>query len=223
MQQVDPDDVSGTPLPDELDERPQRRREWSGAFRSVGFPLLLVALIISGVWYFENARPGSAVKTPSGQGVIALDAARNHTGQAAAPVKGRAAPDFRLTTLDGRTVRLSDLQGKMVLVNFWASWCVECRQEMPEIIKAYGQYHDRGFEVVAVDEQEDATTVRKWVEAYGMQFPVALDTTSQVGQTYRAEKQLPTSFFVDQNGQVTDIHLGPMSLEFIQQKLATLQ
>jgi len=213
------DDAS---LPVEIDERPQRRREWSGPLRSVGLPLLVVALIVGAVWYFEYGRGGGTARGPAGIGVVALDAARNPTGKPAAAEKGRAAPDFRLKTLDGQTVRLSDLRGKTVLVNFWATWCAPCRQEMPEIVKAYTKYHDRGFEVVAVDEQESPDTVQKWVDAYGMQFTVALDTAGgQVGQAFHAS-QFPTSVFIDPSGVVTELHPGPMSEQFIEQRLAGL-
>src|SRR5579883_528425 len=143
----------------EIDERPQRRREWTGPFRNIALPLLVVAAIVAGVWYLQAGRSSGAVK---GGGVIPLDASRNHTGQPPSAEQGRAAPDFRLTTLDGRTVRLSDLQGKTVLVNFWATWCAPCRQEMPEIVRAYDANHAKGFEVVSVDEQEDPATVKKW-------------------------------------------------------------
>lgn len=205
----------------EIDERPQRRREWSGGLRSVGLPLLVVALIVGGVWYLQKDHGGGA-KPAAGTGVLALDASRNHTGQPASAEPGRAAPDFRLTTLDGKSVRLSDLQGKTVLVNFWATWCAPCRQEMPEIVKAYNANHARGFEVVSVDEQEDPATVKKWVDAFEMSFPVALDTSGQVGQTFRAGSQFPTSLWIDPKGVVTDVRYGPMSEDFINQHLAGL-
>src|SRR5712692_10105080 len=210
------------PAGDGFDERPQRRREWSGGLRSVALPLLLVAAIVAAVWYLEAGRSSGTAKAGGG-GVIALDPSRNHTGQPAAAEKGRAAPDFRLTTLDGKSVRLSDLQGKTVLVNFWATWCTPCRQEMPEIVRAYGQYRDRGFEVVSVDEQEDPGTVKKWVDAFGMQFPVVLDTSGSVGQTFRAGTQFPTSLWLDRNGVITDVKYGPMSRDFFDQRLSGLQ
>jgi len=214
-----PPDESAAPDPD---DRPQRRREWSGPLRSVGLPLLVVAAIVAAIWYLEFGR-SSGSKAPAGLGVVALDSSHNHSGKPPSPEKGRAAPDFRLQTLDGRTVQLSDLQGKMVLINFWATWCLPCRQEMPEIVKAYSLYKNKPFEVVAVDEQEDPDTVRKWVDAFGMQFPVALDTSGEVGQTFRAGSQFPTSLWLDKNGIVTDIKYGPMSEEFLNQKLSVLQ
>ena len=207
----------------ELDERPQRRREWSGPLRSVGLPLLAVALIVGAVWYVEAGRGGPSAKPGAGLGVIRLEQARNHSGKPPSAEKGRAAPDFRLQTLDGKTVRLSDLQGKVVLINFWATWCKPCREEMPEIVKEYTLYHDRGFEVMSVDEQEDDGTVQKWVDAFGMQFPVAMDRTGEVGLTFRAGTQFPTSLWIDPQGIVTDIKYGPMNHQYIEDHITTLQ
>lgn len=210
-------------LPEDIDERPQRRREWSGGIKSVALPLLAVAAIFGAVWYLQGGHGTQTAKSPAGLGVVALEPGRNHSGKPADAAIGRAAPDFRLTTLDGRTVRLSDLQGKTVLINFWATWCLPCRQEMPEIVKAYAQYHDRGFEVMSVDEQEDDGTVQKWVNDFGMQFPVAMDRTGQVGLTFRAGTQFPTSLFVNPQGIVTDIKYGPMNKQFIEDHLIGLQ
>lgn len=209
--------------PSEPSERPQRRREWNGPMRSVGLPLFAVAAIVFTVWFLQNRGIAGSAATASGTGVVALDTARNHSGKPPSPEIGRAAPDFRLQTLDGRTVRLSDLQGKMVLVNFWATWCLPCRQEMPEIVKAYAQYAQNSgntFEVIAVDEQEDAETVQKWVHDFGMTFPVTFDATGQVGQTYRAGSQFPTSVWIDANGIVTDIKYGPMNKDYLDQKFS---
>ncbi len=207
----------------EPDERPQRRREWSGGLRSVGLPLLAVALIAGAVWYLEAGRSEGATKATGGLGVITLEQGRNHSGKPPSAAIGRAAPDFRLKTLDGRTVRLSDLQGKIVLINFWATWCAPCREEMPEIVRADLLYRDRGFAVMSVDEQEDAGTIQKWVDAFGMQFPVAMDVTGQVGQTFRAGTQFPTSFWIDPQGIVFDIKYGPMSRQYIEDHLAAIR
>jgi thiol-disulfide isomerase/thioredoxin len=217
------------PEPDP-DERPQRRREWTGAWRSVILPLVAVGLIVFAVWYLEAGR-GSGSHAASGTGVVTLPAAKNHTGKPASTDVGRAAPDFVLQKLGGGTLRLSDFQGKTVLLNFWATWCGPCRDEMPEIVKTYNQYKDQNFIVISVDEQEDPGTVQKFVNQFGMDFPVVLDTSGQVGETFHAGSQFPTSVFVDPDGTIKPIHNetgavsanhpGPMTAPFITQQITT--
>lgn len=206
---------------DEIDERPQRRREWSGPLRSIVLPLIAVLVIVAVVWYLQAGR-GSAATPSQGFGVLSLPAARNVTSKPPAPTVGRAAPDFRLETLDGSSVRLSDFQGKLVLINFWASWCPPCRQEMPGIVQAYNQNKDRGFVVLSVDEQEDNGTVQRFADQFAMDFPIALDVTGQVGKAFRAGTQFPTSVWVDQRGIVQEVKYGPMDDAFLAQKLSGL-
>ena len=191
--------------PPEPDERPQRRREWTGALRSVILPLVAVGLIVLAVWYLEAGR-GTGSSPAAGTGIVALPSAKNHTGKPAATDIGRAAPDFVLQKLGGGNLRLSDFQGKTVLINFWATWCGPCAQEMPEIVKTYNQQKDQNFVVISVDEQEDPGTVQKFVNDYKMDFPVVLDTSGQIGETYHAGTQFPTSVFISPDGTVRPIH-----------------
>ena len=100
-----------------VDERPQRRREWSGSVRSVVLPVLAVIVIVGAVWYLQAGRD-AGTEREQGFGIVPLPAEKNATGRPPAADVGRAAPDFLLRTLDGGTVRLSDLRGKVVLINF---------------------------------------------------------------------------------------------------------
>jgi thiol-disulfide isomerase/thioredoxin len=148
-----------------VDERPQRRREWAGGLRSVVLPLLAVTAIVAAVWYLQSGRGGGA-EQEAGVGIVALPAENNPTGRPAAAEEGRAAPDFVLRTLDGGTVRLSDLRGSVVLLNFWATWCPPCREEVPELVRAYAAEQGRGFTVVAVDLQEPEGPVREFAQQF---------------------------------------------------------
>ena len=209
------DDMSG------VDERPQNRREWSGAMRSLVLPLLIVGTIVGGLWYFERSRSAANIDS-GGYGVVALPDALNTTGRSPSSDVGREAPDFLLQTADGGELRLSDLRGSPVLVNFWASWCVPCRKEMPEIVRAYDAHKAGGLVVVAIDLQENDEQVREFAAEYGMEFPVVIDRTGQVAQAWRIGgpiEGIPSSYFIDRDGVVRARYLGPMDAETIAREL----
>jgi cytochrome c biogenesis protein CcmG/thiol:disulfide interchange protein DsbE len=211
------DDVSG------VEERPQNRREWTGALRSLVLPLLIIAAIVGVLLYAERLRGGS---TPAsdGYGIVALPAGANTTGHAASSDVGRAAPDFFLQTPDGGTLRLSDLRGQPVLVNFWASWCTPCREEMPEIVRAYAAHHD-GLRIVAVDLQENTDQVRGFAQEFGMTFPIAIDRTGEVASAWRIGgpiKGIPSSYFLDADGIVQARVFGPLTAQSLADNLATI-
>jgi peroxiredoxin len=210
------DEVSG------VEERPQNRREWSGALRSLILPLLLVATIVGGLYYIEQRRGGGAA-TADGTGTVTLPADKNTTGRPPSTDIGRAAPDFVLHTADGSTLRLSDLQGKPVLVNFWASWCTPCRQEMPEIVRAYDTQKSGAFAVVAVDLQENSDAVRSFAQEFGMTFPIVIDRNGGIGDSWHIGgpiQGIPSSYFLDASGVVQARSYGPLTADTLKENLA---
>ena len=126
---------------------------------------------------------------------------------------GQPAPDFTLPTLEGDAVSLSDYRGRPVLMNFWATWCAPCRQEMPELVRAYNTHQEAGFVVLAVDltDQDSLDDVRAFVEEFDMTFPVLLDETGAVYNELYRLLGLPMSVFVDREGVITRIHIGIMT------------
>jgi peroxiredoxin len=132
---------------------------------------------------------------------------------------GMRAPELELQTLDGGTVRLSDLRGQPVMINFWAVWCGFCRTELPEMQQVFEAYRDQGFTILAVDVQEDRSVVEPFAGELGLTFPVLLDSRAEVSRSYRV-RGLPTSYFVDQNGVIIGRELGAIDEEWIVNYLA---
>lgn len=218
VNQIPVDEVSG------VEERPQNRRQWSGVVRSLVLPLLVVATIVGALVWFERGRGGDV--TDDGRyGIVELPEALNTTGRAPSTDVGRAAPDFLLPTPDGGELRFSDLRGTPVLVNFWASWCTPCRQEMPEIVRAYDKRREGDLAVVAVDLQENAGQVREFADEFGMEFSIVIDRTGQVAEAWRIGgpvQGIPSSYFIDADGIVQSRIFGPMDAETIERELAKI-
>jgi len=118
------------------------------------------------------------------------------------------APDFTLTTLSGTSLSLADLRGKVVLLNFWATWCVPCRKEMPAIEALYQRYKDQGLEVLAISQDKLSTAVvEAFVKEMGVTYRVALDPTWATARTY-AVRAVPATFLIDRAGNVVLRELG---------------
>jgi len=135
------------------------------------------------------------------------------SGKVPAPQQGFLAPDFELQTLDGESVKLSNLRGQAVLINLWATWCPPCRAEMPAIEKVYNEYQDQGLVVLAVNMtyQDAYSDIAPFIDEYGLTFPVLLDETSKVGTAYQL-RSLPSSFFIDRDGIISEVVIGgPMA------------
>ncbi len=140
------------------------------------------------------------------------------------PREGFLAPDFRLDTIDGNQITLSDLRGKVVMVNIWASWCPPCRAEMPAIEQVYQKNKDQGLEVLAVNTtyQDDASAAAQFAQDFGLTFPILLDRDGSVSQRYQL-RALPTTYFIDRQGIIRAVVPGgPMSESLIESKLADL-
>lgn len=123
-----------------------------------------------------------------------------------APKVGYTAPDFELQNLAGETIKLSDLRGKPVLINFWATWCGPCRLEMPDIQKIYEIYQGE-FLVLAVNADEQERIVAKFAKDIGITFDVLLDPGANVQSVYQL-RGYPTSFLVDDEGVIRVQHIG---------------
>jgi len=180
----------------------------------LGVGLLTAAGCMGGSKNFSPARASIAQAASDSSG----DPTRLNVG----PKIGNLAPDFTLKALDGSLVTLSELKGKTVFVNFWATWCPPCKQEMPDLEKAYQKTRDQGIAFLGVNLKEDAGTVQKFVNDNGYHWTILLDSTGQTADSYQVSG-IPTSFFIDRNGVVRDMQIGPITEPLLEAKLAKMQ
>ena len=176
--------------------------------RRVVYPLAVIAAIIAVIWWLDTRDDVPA--SPSGEryGPAQMPAALVTEGLTISAEEGALAPDFLLETMDDSELRLSDLRGQPVVLNFWATWCKPCRQEMPRFVEAYDAHAKEGLVIVAVNLQEGKGIVRPFAEDYGMDFPIAVDRDGEVGDRYRLIG-LPTTYFIDRHGVIRSIYTGP--------------
>ena len=137
---------------------------------------------------------------------------------AAVPEVGRRAPDFTLTDLDGNQIRLSDLRGKVVFINFWATWCPPCRAEMPEIEAIHQEYKSKDVVVIGVDILESENVVRDLVEQGGYTWTFVIDTTGEMSSSYKVNA-IPSSYFIDREGVIRAVNIGAMTKRAMEAKL----
>jgi peroxiredoxin len=141
----------------------------------------------------------------------------------------RPAPEFALPGLNGETVRLSDYRGRVVLVNFWGTWCEPCKEETPALQAAYEKLRDQGLVIIGVDlrNQERAgadgdADVRGFVARYGVTYPIALDVTGEVGRAFQLFP-IPTSYFIDPAGTIRYVRVSTLTTQEVEALFHKLQ
>lgn len=140
--------------------------------------------------------------------------------------EGEMAPDFELRTLAGETIRLSDLKGRKVMLNFWASWCAPCRTEMPHMQDYYEEHaEEANVEILAVnmtDKDHGMEKIESFADNFGLTFPLPLDETGEVGNAYEV-LAIPTTFMIDTEGRLQTMYRGPMNEEVMTDLVANLE
>jgi len=143
---------------------------------------------------------------------LAMEAGADDTDYFARISVTRVSPykahDFEVRSLDGKTVSLSDMRGKVVFLNFWATWCGPCKMEVGEIDRLYDKLGGKNFTVMAVSVGEDGRKVSRFMDREGIDFPVYLDIDTNVAREYRVNG-IPTTFIVDPDGNIVGSALGP--------------
>lgn len=170
-----------------------------------GLIMLLLAGCGSAVTPRTTARPGAD------RAVFVVAATPTASAPSVEPtaVPAEYAPDFQLTTLTGDTVALADLRGRYVLINFWATWCLPCREEMPYLQELAARYPEQ-LTVLAINMREDAATVQPFLDEVRVTFPVLLHPDNETLLNYGVSG-LPLSFVVDPDGVLRLRRMGPLT------------
>jgi peroxiredoxin len=136
------------------------------------------------------------------------------------PQAGEAIPDFELPTLDGQLVRLSALRGSPVVINFWATWCGPCKQEMPLLVEQYNWNKGKGLRVLAIDTlaNDNVEDIRAFAEKFNMNFDVLVDEKDAVAGGWNV-MGLPTTFFIQPDGTVAKVHVGQLTPDQLKENI----
>ena len=129
------------------------------------------------------------------------------TSLASSGLTGQAAPDFALKSSGGENLRLSEYRGDVVMVNFWATWCGPCRQEMPLLDELYSRYERVGFSLLGVNIDDDSRKAMNMVSELGVSFPVLFDARKEVSKLYEVNA-MPVTVLIDREGTIRYVHHG---------------
>ncbi len=179
---------------------PEARRRAIGT--TVGLAVGLLVLIAAGAAMWG---PGNgAVTQPAGR-----------------LLPGQPAPNFTLNLLDGSTLAFSDLDGQIAVLNFWATWCAPCEDELPDLQAIWNEYQNRGVAFVGIAIQEDTAEVQEMISRLGVTYPQGMDPEERISTAYGITG-VPETFMIDSRGQVAYVHIGPVSAEELREELDTL-
>ncbi len=171
-----------------------------------------VVVVVLAVALFVPLGGTAPSASPTGSGPIVVGGS---------PLLGKPAPAIALKDLDGNAVTLADYAGRPVVVNIWASWCVPCRGEFPLLVGAYGEYRDRGLEILGIVHDDSGPNARAFAQQQGATWPMLLDDADVVWRDYIG-LGVPQSYFIDGDGIVRAFSLGPFSAAGLVADLATI-
>ena len=156
--------------------------------------------------------------------VFSRDQSAQRSLPGSSSVAGKPAPDFTLSTLDGAEVSLSQFRGQPVLINFWASWCLPCREEMPELVRSYESHNAGGLMILGVNltYSDSVPDAKAFVSEFNIDFPVLLDKDGMVAERLYQIPGIPTSIFINRDGTIERIQVGVMNGKQIRQYVAEI-
>lgn len=134
----------------------------------------------------------------------------------------QSAPDFALPTLEGKSLRLSDFEGKVIILDFWATHCPPCRKEIPDFIKLYNKYADKGLVIIGISlDRGKAEGIKRFCQNQGVNYPIVIGNY-EVTKNYGGIRYIPTTFIIDQNGNIVKKFTGFTSIDIFEREIEKL-
>jgi cytochrome c biogenesis protein CcmG, thiol:disulfide interchange protein DsbE len=137
------------------------------------------------------------------------------------PVPGNFAPDFSLPQLNGQQLRLSTYRGKVVLLDFWATWCDPCREEIPHFVDLQNKYGQQGLQIIGVSMDDTSDPVRDFDQRFRMNYPVVMGT-AKIGELYGGVLGLPIAFVIGRDGRIYAKHIGATDISVLEKEILSL-
>ena len=163
--------------------------------------IILAAVVIGGLYSYNHFRHARSASASTNQ--------------------RREAPDFTLPSIDSGQLRLSSYRGKVVLLDFWATWCVPCREETPHFVELQKKYGDRGLQIIGVSMDDSPDPVRSFYEQFHINYPVVVGT-AETGSAYGGVLGLPIAYLIDRDGRIYSKHMGATEASVFEQDITTL-
>ncbi|MEG0383986.1 MAG: TlpA disulfide reductase family protein [Solibacillus sp.] len=187
--------------------------------KNIGIVIVLALVIImAGTYIKREIDASNAIPEKSKGYEVTL-------GEEVGIKKGQIAPDFTLMNIQGEEVTLSDLRGKRVVLNFWATWCPPCEAEMPHMQKYYDKYAKKdNVEIIGVNltyEKENVERVKQFLESYNITFPILLEPVWSVSKQYEIIT-IPSTFMIDTEGKIQKQIIGPLDVESLRENVKDL-
>jgi thiol-disulfide isomerase/thioredoxin len=202
--------------PDASQSEPQPAAPPSASSRLLTVGILLAAAALAYVWIKQDAAT-SAARKPSGDGTTQSKAADGPS-----PIKiGAPAPKLVLKDLEGHTVDLESLKGKVVIVDFWATWCEPCQVMIPWLEEFHNRYASQGLEIVGVSMDDDVKDVKPFVDKAKMNYPILFGNDA-IADAWGGVFGLPTSFMIDRQGKIRATHQGLVGKDVIEKDIRSM-